>query len=321
MSTRLILSIFFGCGSLLSNAQTNNAFLANYLYNYHYINPAYIGNNEKTTIGIASRHQWVGFDGSPKTHALNAFSNLKSLDEKLAIGGIFINDKIGPENNFYATADVAYHLFFDEAILSFGIRSGISSFSLNLSSLEINNDLDSKLLGNTRRIVPVIGSGLYFYTHNYFIGFSIPQLMQYKLNTVSNSQSEVKRVYQFAGGHISTIHSNVSLKLTGFVEYSNESPMELSFASSFLIHEKLWLGTFIRSSKNIGLMTQWVYSNTLSLGYIFEFPFGISNSPSFYGTHELTLSLKFDNEEDKIMNMKIRKKKSQGRRHWKSRHF
>jgi len=320
MSTRLSLIVLIVYCTLSSKAQTNNAFLANYLYNYHYINPAYIGNNEKTTLGIASRHQWVGFEGSPKTHALNAFSNLKSLDEKLAIGGIFINDKIGPENNFYATGDIAYHLFFDEAILSFGIRAGISSFSINLSSLEVSNVLDSKLLGNTRRIVPVIGSGMYFYTHNYFIGFSIPQLMQYKLNTASNSQSEVKRVYQFAGGHISTIHPNVSLKLTAYVEYSNESPMELSLASSFLIHEKLWLGAFIRSSKNIGFMAQWVYSDMLSLGYIFEFPYGISNRRSFYATHELMLGMKIQDKGEKIMNMRIYKK-SHKRKHWKSRHF
>ena len=320
MSTRFFLLIAFVCNALWSKAQTNNAFLANYLYNYHYINPAYIGKNERTTVGIASRYQWVGFDGSPKTYALNAFSNIKSLDEKVAVGGILINDKIGPENNFYVTADLAYHLFFDEAILSFGIRSGISSFSINLSSLELNDYSDNRLVGNTQKVVPVIGTGLYFYTHNYFIGFSSPQLIQYELNTLSNTQSRVKRVYQFAGGHIGDINRNMALKLTAFVEYSKEQPLEAAIAPSLLIQEKLWLGTFLRSSKNIGFMTQWVSSNLLSLGYIFEYPLGISNNISFYGTHELTLSLRFDNKVDKVMNIEIHKK-SHKRKHWKSRHF
>jgi len=320
MFIRLIFVIFFVYCSLFSKAQTNNAFLANYLYNYHYINPAYIGNNEKTTVGIASRHQWVGFDGSPKTYALNAFSNLKSLDEKLAIGGILINDKIGPENNFYATADLAYHLFFDEAILSFGIRSGVSLFSTNLSSLELNDYTDKSLAGNSQEVVPVIGAGLYFYTHNYFIGFSSPQLIQYELNAESNTQSSVKRLYQFAGGHIGDINSNVTLRLTGFVEYSKEKPLEAVIAPSFLINEKLWLGTFLRSSKNIGLMTQWISSNLFSFGYIFEYPLGFSNDITFYGTHELNLFFRFGQEDDKLLNMKIYKQ-SHKRKYWKSRHF
>ncbi len=319
MSKRLMLTVVLGYCALFSKAQTNNTFLANYLYNYHYINPAYVGNNEKATIGIATRQQWVGFEGSPKTYAINAFTNLEALDKRVAVGGILTHDKIGPENNLYATADLAYHLFFDEAILSFGIRAGISSFSIRLSSLEVNNNADNSLLNNTNKTVPVIGTGLYFYTHNYFIGFSTPQLIQYQLNTLSSSSSEVKRVYQFAGGHISNIHPSVNLKLTGFLEYSDESPLEFSLVPSFLIREKLWLGTFIRSSKNIGVMTQWLYSNMLSLGYIFEYPLGVSTNLSFQ-THEITLSFRFGHEDDKLMNMKIYKE-AHKRKYWKSRHF
>ena len=152
-----------------------------YMYNMSVMNPAYAGSKDNLSMGLLYRKQWVEIEDAPTTAT---FFGHTLVGKNVGMGLSVISDKIGPveENNVYM--DFSYTLNLGgEHKLAFGLKTGLTLHKVSLfddvySTLPDAND--PAFSENTSNSYFNIGSGLFYYTNKYYLGFSIPNLMKSK---------------------------------------------------------------------------------------------------------------------------------------------
>ena len=82
-----------------------------YFNNPMLINPAFAGSNDRLYLGLAYRAQWAGIDGGPST--INFNGHIALADNKMGVGVIVVQDKIGDIKNTQYGASYAYRIKLD----------------------------------------------------------------------------------------------------------------------------------------------------------------------------------------------------------------
>ncbi|WBX72549.1 PorP/SprF family type IX secretion system membrane protein [Tenacibaculum pacificus] len=118
----------------------NNVNYSLYNYNLNLINPAFAGQENKTSILINSKTQWAGIPDAPKTSTISLNIPLK---ENIGIALNIINDKIFIFNQTQISLDASYKLKVSENHqVLFGIKAQANLYSgeFNTIKTEVEND-------------------------------------------------------------------------------------------------------------------------------------------------------------------------------------
>lgn len=263
-----------------------------YLDNMLYYNPAYAGSRDMMNITALHRQQWAGFKGAPMSTTFSLHTPLRY--ESIGLGFSVLNDRVGPTNSTWINADFSYSLRFKKhkGRLSFGVKGGINLVNGDLSTLIKNDNDDQNLNTHYQNVVqPNIGGGIYYQSDQWFVGVSVPRLVEYRLKAGEFTQGEFisQRHYYFTlGGYIKTgrmlkIRPSTMLKIT------ENAPIALDLSLAFVFYDKFWLGGNYRLMESAGIIAQYQFSNQFKLGYAFEYS---TTKLRHYnaGTHELMLS-------------------------------
>lgn len=130
--SKLVLSIIFvialvGLDAVYAQQDSQHT---QYMYNTITINPAYAGTRGSLSIMGLYRNQWVGLKGAPET--INFSLNTPIGERGIGLGLGFVSDKVGPSSESLITADFSYTIQVGRELqLSFGIKGGVSLFSLD----------------------------------------------------------------------------------------------------------------------------------------------------------------------------------------------
>ena len=203
--------------SFQSNAQQDPQF-TQYMYNMSVINPAYATANEGIlNLGGHYRTQWVGLEGAPKTGSFFAHT---PLNDKIEMGISFTNDNIGDvvnENNIFA--DFAYVLPVGiDSKLSLGLKAGFTFFDTTFDGFVLQSggvNTDIAFNENISKAFPNLGIGAFFFTENYYLGLSAPNMLT---TTHIETENGIKATgvqsvhYFFTGGYVFDINEKVKLK-------------------------------------------------------------------------------------------------------------
>jgi len=296
---KFTLIIKKGLGILLVMIATYSSFAqqdpmyTQYIFNTQTINPAYAGTWESLGFMALARQQWAGWDGAPQTYTFSIQSPLKS--EKVAMGLNVISDKLGYEKRFGVFADYSYMVRLSEATnLRMGIKGGFTNYSNNLSEYDLypGEENDPRFRGELdNKLRPNFGVGLYMYNESYFLGFSVPKLLENNFESNYNNYSveATVRHYFLEAGLIFDLGESVKFKHTALAKAVWNVPVQFDLTANFLIKEKLWLGATYRTSDAIGAIAQWIFNDRLRIGYAFDF----TTSPlqNYHnGTHEIMIS-------------------------------
>src|SRR5690554_5442539 len=128
-----------------------------YMYNTVSFNPAYAGSRGSLSMLGLYRNQWVGLDGAPETLNFSAHSPIGVQGVGLGLG--FTSDKIGPSSESILTTDFSYTVQMAEELkLSFGLKGGMSIWSLDPNKLNIYDPNDYNLRQENNSS-PIIGAG------------------------------------------------------------------------------------------------------------------------------------------------------------------
>jgi len=284
--------------SIQGNAQQDPQF-TQYMYNMSIINPAYATANEDIlNIGGLYRTQWVGLEGAPKTGSFFAHT---PINEKIELGISFTNDNIGDvinENNIYA--DFAYVLSFGlDSKLSLGLKAGFTFFSANFDGFILNSgntSTDVAFNENISRTFPNIGIGAFYFTDNYYLGLSAPNMLT---TTHLESENGVKSTgvqdihYFITGGYVFDINEDLKFKPAFMAKAVKGSPLALDITANVLINEKLEAGLGYRLEDAISALINFRISPDLRIGYSYDFTttnLGDFNS----GSHEIFILFDID---------------------------
>lgn len=289
MRKKLITFIAFIVTTLLWSQQ--DAQYTQYMYNMSVINPAYTTDNLGiVNLGALHRTQWVGVDGAPKSSNLFAHT---PLNDKIEVGFSMINDNIGDvvkENNLYA--DIAYKLNLEEnGNLSFGIKTGITFFDVNFNDFVLESGdvfTDPDFAENINKSYFNFGVGAYYNKDNYYVGLSVPNLLNSKHLDRDNGKyqgSEQMHVF-LTGGYVFEISELVKFKPAFMSKIVKGSPVAFDITANVLYDNRFEFGLGYRIEDAFSAMFNVKATPELRIGYAYDHT--VSNlGPFSSGSHEI----------------------------------
>lgn len=271
----------------VSIAQQDPMF-SQYMFNTLAFNPGYTGSADMFTAMALSRHQWVGFDGAPRTQTLSVHSPLPM--RSLALGGNVIHDKAGPVTQTSAFVNIAYRFNLTEnSKLAFGISGGANLFQAGLADLA-TVDPDPSNANLNGEILPNFGFGAFWHAERYYLGISAPKLLQNELNPDGGgavmTKSEEERHYFLIAGYVKDISSDLKVKPSIMARAVEGAPLSMDINLNFLLRDRIWFGGMYRIQNSFGVMVQYQFTEQLKAGYAFDLTTTKVGSYNA-GTHEI----------------------------------
>lgn len=291
---KLVFLLCFILWSISNESKAQQDPLYNlYSFNQYMINPAYAGVYNNFNGNLITRKQWAGIEGTPLTNVLSLHS---SIANKFGGGLLLVNDQLGVNNNMEGQLSFSYKVI-DETnkTLSFGVQGGFINYrydynDLNLAfvddeGLDMNNDSFSK--GN-------FGTGIFYMEEKFFLGFSVPRILNVRVNDGITESTRYQPHYYLSGGYIikSNSVSEFLLKPTALLRYTGDQlSADLSMNALFL--KTWWVGVTLRNLSGVAISTQFQVDRKFRFGYSFELPTNQLRQSNL-GTHEVSLMIELN---------------------------
>ncbi len=289
---RFLFLLFLFLATSLLRAQQEPQY-TQYMYNMSVVNPAYAGAKDALSMGVLGRKQWIGVSGAPST--FTAFAH-GPVGKNVGLGFSVISDKIGPVDETNAYADFSYTIRTSrKAKLAFGLKAGFTFQNIGLLSLSQVNSNDPLFKENVNEVYPNIGAGLFYYTNEFYMGLSIPNILKSKHfernGGIITKASEEMHTF-FTAGMVFDISESVKFKPSFLTKFAYHTPVSVDVSANFLFMDKIEFGASYRWDDSISGLINVMVTNTLRVGYAYDHTvsnLGLFNS----GTHEVFMLFDF----------------------------
>jgi hypothetical protein len=252
----MILSVL---GAFQATAQQLPQF-SQYASNTYIINPAVAGSNDYFDVKALNRYQWSGVTDAPRTFTLSLSAPLKN--PHMGVGGFLFVDNVGPTRRTGAQVSYSYHV--------------------NLTELSSQLVVDGKF-------------GAYLYHDKFYVGFTLPQLFQNKIDLYESENPGLNKLedhYMLLAGYKFQINDDFMIEPSVLVKYVQPTPVKIDATIRAHWKEMLYLGASWRNNDAIVAMIGYEWNRSLTIGYSYDFT--TSNMKNYSdGTHEIGLGFKF----------------------------
>lgn len=272
-----------------ASAQQDPQF-THYMYNMSVINPGYATDNVGVmNIGGLYRTQWVGAVGAPQT--ISAFVH-SPIGKRLEAGLSIVSDEIGDvvkENNVYA--DIAYVIPVSRnSKMSFGVKAGATFFDTNFNGFQFTDAApDPAFENNISKVYPNVGAGIFYFSENYYVGMSAPNLLKTKHLEKRDAIASigVEEVHYFlTAGYVFNLNPQLKFKPAMMVRGVQGAPVAFDVTANTLINEKIEFGVGYRFDDSVSGLVAFNITPSLRIGYSYDYT--LSNLGNFNsGTHEI----------------------------------
>jgi type IX secretion system PorP/SprF family membrane protein len=222
---------------------------------------------------------------------------------------------------FNLVGQFAYSIPVKKSKISIGVQGGFYHFNNNGLKHTLVDGNDETFQNEQVFFSPNIGTGIYVYSKRYFIGASMPHLLNMKLGSEwfnGGSSSDVSRQYRHlfvtGGVVIGKENSVVKFKPTFLLRYvqgldSNVPNFDLN--ANLLFIDRIWLGAGVRTGGNkigsylsdvVGIF-ECLITQQLRVGYAYDYVIS-SLSSSTTGSHEIMLGYSFGSQKKKFVNVR-----------------
>ena len=266
------------------------------------INPGYAGSADALSINLLGRKQWVGIPGAPQTATFGIHSPINTKSINLGVSGYY--DELGYEQKMGLNLDYAYGIEMGVGHLHLGIRAAFELYNADLQNVFINQ-VDPNFSSNIKgRFIPNFGVGAFYYTKIFWIGGSVPHILNNQLldennNPINSVIASQARHHMFTTGYIILVNSSVKLRPSLLLKYVDGTPMSVDLNLAAKFKEKVWVGVGHRPGDAYNFNVEYMVSRQLSVGYAYDLT--TSNlAPHSNGTHEVLIGYDFVFEGKKI---------------------
>jgi len=323
ITTLVALLLLFGS---ISYAQ-QDAMFTKYMFNSLVFNPAYAGAKDHASIGLLHRTQWWGIDGAPTTQTLTAHTPLRN--DRVGVGMTLYNDAIGPTNTLGANLAYSYRIpIGQKGKLAIGLQGGIVNWRADWTRLNLPDNVDPAFdEGNVNMWLPNFGTGIYYYTPNFYVGAASPHLIEYDRR--EDIETEIwargyRHYFFMIGGAIpikgdalvfkpSLLIKNVGLDKTLSKDEAFKNigaPTSFDIDLSVLFFQSLWLGVAYRSAiedfsqtssnDSFDIWLSYYLRNGLRIGAAFDYTLTKLRQPAG-GSFEVMLGYEFNFEAQRTV--------------------
>lgn len=266
-----------------------------YMNNTLAINPAYAGAQESLSMTALMREQWTGIEGAPSTQTLSA--HLPIEQKNIGVGMLVYHDEIGVTKQTGIFGSYAYKLKIDQGTLSLGLQGGFTHYTAKYSLL---SDADPTFQnGDVSEFHPNFGIGAFYQKEKLYVGVSVPQLIQSKIDKdFSGSKARLKQHFFMHAGYVIGLSHNVKLKPSLLLKFVKGAPLEVDLNANIYFYDVVGLGASWRSGDAIVLLMQLQLTRKLQFGYSYDYGLTALRQVNS-GSHEIFINyrLKFGVEK------------------------
>lgn len=240
-----------------------------YMYNMNVVNPAYAGSKENLSITALYRKQWSGLDGAPETIT---FSGHTPVTDKVGLGLSAIKDELGPVKETNVYVDFSYTLqVSDNLKLALGLKAGATFHDVGLSGLELQDPDDPFFTQDINNTYPNVGAGAFFYGDQFYVGLSVPNL----LNSVHLDENGLKigsetNHYFATAGYVFQVSENVKLKPSVMAKSAFDAPLSIDGNLNALFYEKFEVGASYRLDDSFSGLVGFQATPNIRIGYAYD---------------------------------------------------
>ena len=283
-----------------------------YVLNGFMINPAMAGHDGYTSFSTTARQQWLGFGQAPRTYSATwqtrvlrksykiinrpvRDNRLKpSTKGRVGLGACLVNDVNANVARTGASFTYAYHIYMNNRQLSFGLTGKAFQYRIDTDDLRFGVNGDPVLNGDFRTVAysPDADFGVFFRDPDYFLGFSISNLLQTAVRVGGSEIADFKtfRHYWLMGGYRFKLSDDMELEPSSLLKTTENWNPQGDFTLKLYYNELFWGGLAYRTNQSM-IVLLGVRVDNLYFGYSFDWAF--SEIGHFnYGSHEINLSVK-----------------------------
>jgi type IX secretion system PorP/SprF family membrane protein len=311
--SRLIFLLFIAVFQFFSLIAQQIPIYSQYTFNKFLINPAMAGSEGYTSVSVIAREQWIGFKGTPRTHAITCESRIlknsfisksasirkkrrmSSRSGRVGWGAHIYNDRNGPIDRTGMEGTYTYHIDFSDYRLSFGLTGLLFQFKLNSEKLIFSDDLNDELINGKKQslYIPDASFGVVLSTSKYYAGISVMQLLQsaIKFGNKQDSEYSLKRNFNLIGGYTYDINDNLAIEPSFLLKVSHPFRPQLDLTTTVTYKYDYWGGISFRTGSAL-IIFAGTRINRYFIGYAFDYNFNSLMSHTI-GSHEIMASVKF----------------------------
>ncbi|HLO59119.1 MAG TPA: type IX secretion system membrane protein PorP/SprF [Bacteroidales bacterium] len=288
-----------------------------YFSNEFIVNPAVAGYDGRTIVNLAARKQWLGFsEYTPNSYALSLEGRIlkktmnvrggiggsgfrKSTKGRIGLGGLVYHDVNGAIERTGGQFSYAYHIFINNAQLSFGLTGNVFQYRIDAEKARLKNpDIDvlNGLIGKST-LIPDANVGINYMTEKYHLGVAACQLFQSKIKIGNGSdfkeseETRLLRQYYFLGDYMFTSRRQWEWQPSVLIVMSEKPQVQAEVTLKAYYNRQYWFGVSGRTSGDIVIMAG-VKLLKYYFGYSYDYGFnGISRYT--FGSHEICITAKF----------------------------
>lgn len=265
-----------------------------------YYNPGAAGSTDKLNINAATRQQWLGMPGAPKTFLIMGDMPFKLFKQQHGVGLIISTEKIGLFSNTALALQYSFKVKILGGQLGLGLQLGMINQVFNGSEVyipesEYHNQTDDGIPTNEVKGMGFdLGFGIY-YTHKYFwTGISAQHLTSPTITFDEKYETYIPSSYYFsAGGNIPFKNSLIILQPSMLLKTTFQT-FQVEFGAIVKYNKFVWGGLSYRLNDAL-IFTVGGEWKGIKLGYSYDYALSdIVKATS--GSHEVFVgySMKLD---------------------------
>jgi type IX secretion system PorP/SprF family membrane protein len=259
-----------------------------YFNNPMLINPAFAGSYERLYAGVAYRSQWSGMDGAPTT--LNFNGHLSLLENKIGVGALVVQDKLGDISNTQFGAAISYRIKLSNSTFSFGMLPSFTRYATDPNAVKLLNPNDPAFVQFTETKFNV-GAGALLQNEKYTVSLSVPRMLASTVSQGGQNIQVYSQNFYVYGAYNFYLSERLQFRPSVILRATSGTPASADVNANIIISQKYTAGLFTRNANTFGVLLQAVMDN-YRFGYIFELP-GKSSALN-YNTHEVSLAVSLD---------------------------
>lgn len=251
---------------------------AQYNNNMYLINPAVAGSRGNHALAAFHRWQWVSFPGAPQTYGLTYQGMVKDLH---GVGGMIFGDITGPLVRWGGKVSYAFHipLANRKMRLSIGLGGRFAHNMIRANAIQFIDPNDQAVanIGNGGVFGADAEFGVYFYAKKFYIGFSMPNLIQTRINFGNNPEDRDPigkgyRHYFLTGGYrFSVNEGKIGIEPSVMFKYVRGSVPQIDGGVTVhVLKNSVSFGVFYRSPAFLSFQTRFLFDNKLPLLLSFD---------------------------------------------------
>jgi len=289
--TNLIICLCLIFSSNMLKAQQEPMY-SQYMLNMTQINPAYAGNRAVDNFTTLYRKQWAGIEGAPTTASLSW--DRRQEGTNVGYGLQVYTDRLGLESTTGLQAFYSYRIPFEHSCFTFGLSAGVLNYRANYSQAITGEGGDDLFQQDANGWLPTVGIGALYATDNWYVGLSIPALLNTKIyDNNYQTTSSANNHYFLTGGYVFQVSEVLKLKPSVLLKAVKGAPFAYDLNMNAWFHDKFGIGVSYRTGDSFVGMFEFKVSPEIHFGYAYDYT--TTNMKAYSnGTHELMIRLELN---------------------------